>query len=313
MAATDRPRVLVLSRVVLDEIVATDGLRTVLGGSGFWAAYGAATVTDGVVLASRVGPDFGAHLEALGSLGISASGLVPSPHPTSRTRVTYPHAQERHEEFVGGWESHVRMRADLGDLDERDRSAAGIYVFRDLPPGFWDPVLARVRAGAALMWEIPAAVCARGLDDDVRTVLESTSILSLNEAEALDLVGPGTLETTLARLLALGPRVVALRRGPEGSSIATGGGIVSATAVPAIAVVDPTGAGNAYSGALLAALLEGQPVERAIRTATAAAATAITQVGSPPDLATARAAAATYAEAVSVRMSPHDPRRTERP
>lgn len=296
-------RLTVLSRVVLDEIVGEGGVRTVLGGSGFWAAYGAATVIDGVALASRVGADFDPFRPQLDALGISADGLIPSPCPTSRTRVSYSGDQVRHEEFVGGWSAHVRMRAYLQDLPESLRSAPGIYVFRDLPQGFWEPVLERAAAGSTLMWEIPAVVCRRGLDAEARTVLAATSILSLNAEEARDLVGEGDPATTVRRLHALGPRTIVLRRGSRGSIVSDGVELVTA-GVASAAVVDPTGAGNAYSGAFLAATLRGDGLADATRVAAAVAASAIAQVGPPADADEARLSAARLAESVVVSATP---------
>lgn len=294
-------RITVVSRVVLDEIVDDrSSIKVVLGGSGFWAAYGAAAVVDGVALASRVGADFSPFLPKAVDLGIATMGLLPSKHPTSRTRITYHGDQVRHEEPVGGWEAHLRMRADLPDLPPVMQEAEALYVFRDLPPGFWEPVLERVRRGATLMWEIPGAVCAAPLTPEAHRVLRATSILSINREEADDLVGPGDERTTLERLLALGPRTVILRLGRRGSIVSDGHRVLAASTAGGAAVVDPTGAGNAYSGAFLAAAISGNDLAECSRTATAVAATAIAQVGPPPDRDHARAEARRLAGTVAV-------------
>jgi sugar/nucleoside kinase (ribokinase family) len=300
VSAASAGSITVLSRVVLDEIVEDDGTtRVVLGGSGFWAAYGAATVADGVALASRVGTDFAPFLPQFSDLGIGTMGLLPSVHPTSRTLITYSGEQVRHEEFVGGWDAHLRMRAYLPELPRVMREASALYVFRDLPPGFWGPVLEHVAGGATLMWEIPGAVCAAPLSDEARIVLRATSILSINREEAADLVGPGDERATLERLLALGPRKVVLRLGSRGSIVSDGHRVVAASVARAATVKDPTGAGNAYSGAFLAATISGSDLAESARTATAVAATAIAQVGTPSDRVSARAETRRLAESVT--------------
>lgn len=287
-----------ISRVVLDEIVEDSVTKVVLGGSGFWAAYGAATVVDGVALASRVGPDFASLAPQLARLGIEATGLLASQYPTSRTLITYSGDQVRHEEPVGGWDAHLRMRADLPDLPPALQQADALYVFRDLPPGFWQPVLDRVERGATLMWEIPGVVSAAPLTAEARRVLRATSILSINREEADDLVGPGDERSTLERLLALGPRAVILRRGGRGSIVTDGCRVVAASVARGTSVVDPTGAGNTYSGAFLAASISGVDLAECARTATAVAATAIAQVGPPADRVSARAEARRLADTV---------------
>jgi ribokinase len=53
-----------------------------------------------------------------------------------------------------------------------------------------------------------------------------------------------------------------------------------------VAAVDTTGAGDAFAGALAAALLEGRPTADAIRFATGAAAFAVTGYGAQPSYPT---------------------------
>ena len=293
------PRVLVISRVVLDELEDAGTTRVVLGGSGFWAAYGAALVSAPVVLASKVGPDFAPHEAELEALGIDRRGLLHVAQPTSRTIVEYEEGQQRRETAVGGWPAHLRMRADLADLPLELQQADASYVFRDLPAGFWPPVLARAGEGALLMWEIPAAVCRAGIDDEARRVLAACDVLSLNEEEAILLVGDCPPTELLERVARLGPRCVVLRRGSLGSLAVSDGRVWSAGTAP-IAVADPTGAGNAYSGAFLAAILEGVDMPTAMRTATAAAATAIEQIGPPTDRASAARRARELSDSVVV-------------
>lgn len=103
----------------------------------------------------------------------------------------------------------------------------------------------------------------------LRDFMAGLDVFSPNEAEAVSmLVGPGVEPTEALRsdprrltepFLEAGAGLVALRRGELGAVVqdaATG----RAWLLPAhpTAVVDPTGCGNAFCGALLAALLAGE-------------------------------------------------------
>jgi sugar/nucleoside kinase (ribokinase family) len=94
-------------------------------------------------------------------------------------------------------------------------------------------------------------------------------VFSPNEAEAASMLyGPGAGIPEAVRreprrltepFLEAGAGLVALRRGPAGAVVHCGasGEAWQVPAWPETSVVDPTGCGNAFCGALLAALLAG--------------------------------------------------------
>ena len=92
---------------------------------------------------------------------------------------------------------------------------------------------------------------------------EALSLLALTPAPA-DL--PFTLKAAAARILALGPRRgVVIRAGAHGAYYIASGQTIGRWVPPyhtsKAKVVDPTGAGNAFMGALAAALGEGKSLE----------------------------------------------------
>ncbi|OUZ11941.1 hypothetical protein BHE97_03440 [Aeromicrobium sp. PE09-221] len=296
---TSRPEILVISRLVLDEF--KDSGQVALGGSGFWAAFGAAVVSDSVQLASRVGDDLDPWRDDLIGLGIGTDALLLDGAQTSRTLISYPEPEQRLEEPLPDWTAHVRMRAMLTDLPEPIRSPLAYYVFRDHHPGFWPPLLQHAEhTGTPIMWELPATLCTPGLDERTRDVLAQTTIVSLNEQEAHAIFGDLGPEAVITALRTLGPRVIVLRRGARGSIIGDDDQILHAGPAD-VTAVDPTGGGNAYSGAFLAAWVRGHGLADAARIATGAAACAIEQTGHPADRATARSRATTLAATVEIR------------
>ena len=79
---------------------------------------------------------------------------------------------------------------------------------------------------------------------------------------------------------------VVITRGAEGASLYKRGAVVAEVGAPLVEAVDATGAGDAFVGAITVALLEGQPVEAALRFACAAGALAATVAGAQPSLPT---------------------------
>ncbi len=118
-----------------------------------------------------------------------------------------------------------------------------------------------------------------------RSVLEVCDPLVVNETEATIVLGrPQTDPVTpdaVRDLLATGPRSVVVTAGGDGSFLARAQTARDVLHVPAEAVraVDTTGAGDAYVGAMAAALAQGYPLERAVRAATRAAGLSVQRRG----------------------------------
>ncbi|KAF0182450.1 MAG: ribokinase [Hyphomonadaceae bacterium] len=80
------------------------------------------------------------------------------------------------------------------------------------------------------------------------------------------------------------PGLVAVTEGARGAALYRGGVEIARASPPSVKVVDTTGAGDAFVGALVMALLEKQPPEQALRFACAAGALAATKPGAQPSL-----------------------------
>lgn len=109
-----------------------------------------------------------------------------------------------------------------------------------------------------------------------RETLERADLIIVNEGEAafygaaLDGL-PGLLAVTL---------------GARGARLFRGGEPVAEASPPPVVALDATGAGDAFSGALVVALLEGEAPDAALRFACAAGALAATLPGAQPSLPT---------------------------
>jgi sugar/nucleoside kinase (ribokinase family) len=126
-----------------------------------------------------------------------------------------------------------------------------------------------------LVGSIPAAALA--------AVFGRADWLACNAREAAILTGSADPQTAAAELAARPgpagrPRVL-VRTGPGGCLIARPGAAVVAVPGFAVDVVDTNGAGDAHSGAFIAALATGVADTAAARSANAAAALSVTQRG----------------------------------
>ncbi len=123
-------------------------------------------------------------------------------------------------------------------------------------------------------------------------LLRRTDVLVVNEHEAADLLGepahtPGSADGVDAaeRLRALGPATVVVTLGGRGAVAVDVGG-THVAAAPRIDVVDTTGAGDSFTGALAWRLAVGDGIARALAVAVHVGSLAATRPGAQPSFPT---------------------------
>ena len=123
-----------------------------------------------------------------------------------------------------------------------------------------------------------------------QVLLEKLDPLVINEHEAAFLLGErvegvdGALEAA-PKLLSLGPGSVVVTLGEDGA-VFSGGESAQHLTAPRVKVVDTTGAGDAFVGALAAMLANDAPLEDAVAYAVRAGAAAVTEEGAQGALPT---------------------------
>jgi len=134
-----------------------------------------------------------------------------------------------------------------------------------------------LRAGARGTRVVLNAAPIAALD---RPLLEAVDVLVVNRTEGEALAwqtGAATVED-LCRAYARTPRTLVVTLGAEGALYTAQGNVIARRA-PVVDAIDAVGAGDAFTGALAAALDRGAPLDRAICEGLAAGALACTQRG----------------------------------
>ncbi len=138
----------------------------------------------------------------------------------------------------------------------------------EVPPALRDPeilflgstdpgVQARVLGQAGAPGRVVLDTMSHWIRDsrrDLEATLPSVDVLLLNQEE-VRLLGEAPDEEAAARsVLSMGPTWVIVKRGARGACAYHAHGRVEMEAVPVELVVDPTGAGDAFAGGLVASL-----------------------------------------------------------
>jgi 5-dehydro-2-deoxygluconokinase len=158
-----------------------------------------------------------------------------------------------------GLSAEPSRAATLAALAAREDSPEGAITVHDLDHRgmFWSD-------------ESEARRCARA-------ALEHATVAVGNREEAEMAVGSRDPHEAAAALLELGPDLAVVKRGPDGVLAATRERQIEVEPLR-LEVVNGLGAGDAFGGALVYALLEGWELERAVRLANAAGAFVASQL-----------------------------------
>jgi ribokinase len=152
----------------------------------------------------------------------------------------------------------------------------------EIPPAAALAGLVRGRESGMITILNPAPAL-HGDDSAVAALLAEADVITPNGLEARALLGASAQsgpdwDDAARRLLARGPGGVVITLGAEGCLVAEGE-TITRIAARRVAAVDTVGAGDAFNGALAAALAEGRSLAAAAAWAAAAAALAVTQPG----------------------------------
>ncbi len=278
-------RVLVVGSVNVDLVVAASRLpapgETVLGGAfsqhqggkGANQAVAAARAGAAVTLIGAVGDDaFGAAArEALAGEGIDVRRVATRPAPTGVALIVVDAAGENQIAVAPGANALVAP----GDVSPTALDAADVVL-----TGFEVPMATVVAAArGARERGVPAVVNAAPAEALPAALLAADPILVLNELELTITSRAPDLDGGLSALAARTRGPVVVTRGDRGVVVARGAERIAIAGSPADAVVDTTGAGDAFTGVLAAWLAAGESLEAAARAGSAAGALSVGRSG----------------------------------
>ena len=259
------------------------------GGKGFNQAVTAARQGVPVAMIGRLGQDvFGnTFREALAEAGIDQSFVKTDPAAGTGIGAPVIDAEGDNSIIIV---PRANLQCSAADVDAASglfRGAGALILQREVPE---EASLHAARVAAAngvMVVYNPAPAPTEPIHPDL---LARTDLLVVNEIEAGMLAGipvtdiPGAVKAG-EKLLGQGARVVVVTLGARGVVWVQAG---EAKHLPAFTVnaIDTTGAGDAFIGALVARLVQGEPLDAALVWASAAGALATTRMGALPSMPT---------------------------
>lgn len=240
----------IIGSVALDNIEGPGGRRNdVLGGSATYATYAASFFAKPRLVAC-VGKDFPAEArKVLEERPINLAGLETIDGPSFRWTGRYAPAFRTRE----------TLALDLGVFMQFNPKLA-----KPLPPG---SILLLGNIDPDLQLKVldqagtDAFVAADTIDhwiknkrDALLKGLKRTHLMFLNNEEAELLTGESNIFVAGEMIQAMGPDYVVIKKGEHGAVLFSHEGLFLLSAHPLTKIVDPTGAGDVFAGAMLGVL-----------------------------------------------------------
>lgn len=270
------PNILVVGSLAYDDVRTPVAHRErVLGGAASYFASAASRYAP-VRLVGVVGEDFRQEdVVRLASQGVDLGGLERRDGASFRWTGTYDFALDTAETVntdlgvFGSWQPRVP-----------EAFADSEFIFlANIDPVIQLAVLEQVKSPTAVALDTMNYWIEHSRDALLR-VMSKVDIVSVNEGEARQLCETFSIVRAAREILALGPRVLVVKRGEHGASLFTRESSFWAPAFPVEDVVDPTGAGDTFAGGFMGYLAEcgtvdGPSLRRAVLHGTVCASFAV--------------------------------------
>ena len=262
-----------------------DSADLTIGGSGAITACGAARLGLRTAIAGVLGNDeFGRFMvRELHERGVETSGLVVDSGARTGLSVILSRDQDRAILTFPGAIAALEPRAIDPALLARARHVhvSSFFLQTALTPGL-GTLLADVRRRGGSTSVDPNWDPSERWDGGLRELLLDVDVLLPNALEAVRIAGGGDPREAGRRLAARGP-LVAVKLGADGALAARAGVAPVSVRPPVVgAAVDAVGAGDSFNAGVLAALLAGESVERALALGCACGALSTRATGGTP-------------------------------
>jgi len=221
----------------------------IIGGSGTYLAWAASNFTNDIDMVSIVGGDFPQEeIQALEDRGVNFDGLEIVPDGKS---------------FFWSGRYHMDMNTrdtlvtDLNVLAQFDPKLPESYteceylMLGNLAPSVQISVINQMKKRPKLIVMDTMNFWMSVAMDDLRTVLGMVDVIMVNDSEARELSGEYSIVKAAAKIQAMGPKYVIIKKGEHGALLFHDKNVFFAPALPLEDVFDPTGAGDTFAGGFI--------------------------------------------------------------
>lgn len=241
------PSVLIVGSVAIDSVKTPLGeVDNVLGGAAVYSSVAASFFAPtGIV--GVVGEDFpDEHVAFLRSRSVDLEGLQVQPGETFRWKGFYDFDINQAHSLETRLNVFEKFRPTI---PEAYRDAPYVFL-ANIDPELQLEVLNQVRAPKLTLSDT-MNYWIESKREALLKVLSRVNVAFMNDAEARQLCGTFSVVRAAREILAMGPKVVIIKKGEHGAVMFTEDSHFSAPSYPLEEVRDPTGAGDTFEGGFI--------------------------------------------------------------
>lgn len=241
---------LVVGSVAFDAIETPFGKTDkIVGGAASYISLAASYFTKNVNLVGVVGDDFPqAFVDHLNQHGVNTTGLQ---------------VKQGEKSFFWSGKYHTDMNTrdtlvtELNVLADFDPIIPDVYqdcdylMLGNLTPKTQQTIINRLHKRPKLIVMDTMNFWMEIAMDDLRETLKMVDVLSINDEEARLLSGEYSLVKAAAKIRAMGPKFLIIKKGENGALLFHENQVFFAPALPLEEVFDPTGAGDTFAGGFI--------------------------------------------------------------
>jgi sugar/nucleoside kinase (ribokinase family) len=241
---------LVVGSVAFDAIETPFGKTDkIVGGAASYIALASSYFTKGSNLVAVVGEDFpNEFIEHLNKHGVNTEGLQ-----IKMGEKSFFWSGKYHTD-MNSRDTLVTELNVLGDFDPIVPEAyqdCEFLMLGNLTPKVQQTVIERLRKRPRLIVMDTMNFWMEIALDDLKQTLKMVDVLTINDEEARLLSGEYSLVKAAAKIQAMGPKFLIIKKGENGALLFHGKEVFFAPALPLEEVFDPTGAGDTFAGGFI--------------------------------------------------------------
>lgn len=230
----------------------------IIGGAATYIGLAASYFKQGINMVSVVGGDFPQEaMDMLVKHGLKLDGVQIKKDQKSFFWSGRYHTDMNSRDTLA---TELNVLADFDPIVPEGCNEPDFLMLGNLMPSVQQKVMAQLKKRPKLIVLDTMNFWMDTAHEDLVKTIAQVDVLTINDGEARQLSGEYSLVKAAQKILAMGPKVLIIKKGEHGALLFNKEQVFFAPALPLEDVFDPTGAGDSFAGGFIGYLAETKDV-----------------------------------------------------
>lgn len=230
----------------------------IIGGAATYIGLAASYFCKNITMVSVVGGDFPTEsMDMLKKHGLSLDGVQIKQDQKSFFWSGRYHTDMNSRDTLA---TELNVLADFDPIVPENCKEVDFLMLGNLMPQVQQKVIAQLKKRPKLIVLDTMNFWMDTAHDELVKTISQVDVLTINDGEARQLSGEYSLVKAAQKILAMGPKVLIIKKGEHGALLFNKEQVFFAPALPLEDVFDPTGAGDSFAGGFIGYLAETKDI-----------------------------------------------------